>query len=483
MKKVMILVMALMISFALAACGGPAATPAPLSAGNLNLIFVASQDLAYHASGDVDPNTANLTNQGLQRSLLMGTFLKQQVLGTKNVTGIYALEPMTHLQTVNNYPDMAALVAVQQFALLNQITMSSAAAGSCTANSYPINASYATGPVPGGVAEPLFPSAGCQGLDFKDEGGCNETLLSAIIKANVPGFFVFSAPWETVSALLANTNKVQGFNLALPSSYRGPDFIYVISITPPGNASLVIYNGNLNPPSGYPVLPQSVPASTARGSALFSITVTGGAGGAVIPAGTNTNETIYMVRHAEAHPGYFDDGNYIGAGQWRALYLPDALRGKISPGQVYSIDPAQVDQGTVSASGQSSWSYVRPSLTVAPYAIANNLPYKLAASFELMAQNAPQPATQASAFFFSGGKFSNQRVLLAWEHGHIPTTVNALLESYFPNGGGPVAPAWPEDDYDTIWTVTLDAAGNVTVDNTKCEGIQSTALPIACPQF
>ena len=146
--------MALMISFALAACGGPAATPAPLSAGNLNLIFVASQDLAYHASGDVDPNTANLTNQGLQRSLLMGTFLKQQVLGTKNVTGIYALEPMTHLQTVNNYPDMAALVAVQQFALLNQITMSSAAAGSCTANSYPINASYATGPVPGGVASP-----------------------------------------------------------------------------------------------------------------------------------------------------------------------------------------------------------------------------------------------------------------------------------------------------------------------------------------
>ena len=308
-------------------------------------------------------------------------------------------------------------------------------------------------------------------------------MVTGIIMANTPGFYVFSAPWETISALLANTNKVQGFNLALPSSYRGPDFIYVISITPPGSASLVIYNGNLNPPSGYPVLPRSVPASTARGSALFSIAVTGGAGGAVIPAGTNTNETIYMVRHAEAHPGYFDDGNYIGAGQWRALYLPDALRGKISPDLVYTIDPAQVDQGTVSASGQYSWSYVRPSLTVAPYAIANNLPYNLAASFELMAQNAPQPATQASAFFFSGGKFSNQKVLLAWEHGHIPTTVNALLSSYFPNGGGPIAPAWPQDDYDTIWTVTLDATGNLTVDNAKCEGIQSATLPATCPQF
>jgi hypothetical protein len=142
-----------------------------------------------------------------------------------------------------------------------------------------------------------------------------------------------------------------------------------------------------------------------------------------------------------------------------------------------------VDQGTVSASGQSNWSYVRPSLTVAPYAIANNLPYNLAASFELMAQNAPQLATRAGAFFFSGGKFSNQKVLLAWEHNHIPPTVNALLTGYFPNGGGPAAPDWPENDYDTIWTVTLDAMGNVTVDNAKFQGIDSAALPATSPRF
>jgi hypothetical protein len=37
---------------------------APLSADNINLIFVVSQDLAYQdqASGDVNPSTANLTN-------------------------------------------------------------------------------------------------------------------------------------------------------------------------------------------------------------------------------------------------------------------------------------------------------------------------------------------------------------------------------------------------------------------------------------
>ena len=89
----------------LAGCAGSSAppTPAPLSADNLNLIFVVSEDLAYQAPGDVNPTTANLTSQGLQRSLLMATFLQQQVLGTQNVTGIYALEPMTHLQTASKY--------------------------------------------------------------------------------------------------------------------------------------------------------------------------------------------------------------------------------------------------------------------------------------------------------------------------------------------------------------------------------------------
>ena len=62
----------------LAGCGGYSGaspyTPAPLSAGNINLIFVVSDDLAYNASGDVNPGTANLTNQGLQRSLLMATY-------------------------------------------------------------------------------------------------------------------------------------------------------------------------------------------------------------------------------------------------------------------------------------------------------------------------------------------------------------------------------------------------------------------------
>jgi hypothetical protein len=99
----------------LAGCGGgsDSNTTAPLSADNINLIFVVSPDLDHPEYGDINPDTANLTHQGLQRSLLMATCLKTQVLGANNVTGIYALAPMTHLQTANNYPDMAAIGYIQ----------------------------------------------------------------------------------------------------------------------------------------------------------------------------------------------------------------------------------------------------------------------------------------------------------------------------------------------------------------------------------
>src|SRR5664280_1162693 len=246
-------------------------TPAPLSSGNLNLIFVVSEDLAYQASGDVNPTTANLTNQGLQRSLLMATFLQQQVLGTQNVTGIYALEPMTHLQTANNYPDMAALETIQQFAMLNQTSASYQGSGPVTANSYPIFASYSLeAALPDDVAPPAFPCAACQGLDFRDQNRDNEALVTGIVKANAPGFYVFSAPWETTSSLLANINKLEGYNLSLPASYISPNYIYAISIAPSGSASLVTYNSYLTPPSTYPVLPPlvSTPCNTPQTQAF-----------------------------------------------------------------------------------------------------------------------------------------------------------------------------------------------------------------------
>jgi len=439
--------------------------------GSINLIFVVSEDLAYQSSGDVNPYTANFTSQGLERSLLMGTFL-HQLAGTTSVNGIYVLTPMTHLQTASNYPDMVSAETVQQFALLTQVTMSTIYPGygnPYTTTGYPVNAS-----------PPSNSCANCQGLDFSDQGSDNEALVSDIIASKVSGSYVFSAPWETTSGLLARINQLKSYNLTLPASYQGANAIYVVSIAPSGSASLTTYNSNANPPSTYPTLPQ-VPTSACTQQTPFNIAVTGGVGGAQIPAGSNTNQTLNIIRHAEAHPqGDFDDGNYVGAGQWRALALPSALRGKINPTQVYSIDPATPVQGSQNLLGVSVWSYVRPSLTVEPYAIGNNLPVNLAASVAVFTQNAPQLSTLASDYFFIGGQFSNQTILAAWEHEHIPPTVNALLATYL---SGQTAPNWPDGDYDTIWTVTLDANSNLTIDNALCEGLVSPTPLAPAPQF
>jgi len=473
----------LVVILVLAGCGGsydPAAiTPDPLSASDVNLIFIASEDIRYSTAGDIDFTTANLTPQGFQRSLLLAPYLQQQVLGGANVTAIYALEPMTHLQTEKQYPDLVALETIQQFAMLNQVTIPFVGAPSVTGNSFPIFASYAPGQQPGDVAKPVFPCPGCQGLVFDDTSGDNLALAKGIVTANTPGFYVFSAPWETIQALMSGLNQSQGYGLAVPSVYGLPDDVYAIAINS-GIAQLLTYHAGLKPPAAYPTLP---PLSTVSGpctATQFHYVVTVGVNGATFPWNGNTNETVYFIRHAEAHPTPgWDDGNYIAAGQWRALYLPEALAGQIQPTQVYSIDPAIGVPSGVSE-GVITSSYVRPALTIAPYAIANNFPLNLAAKVPVFAQNAPALATDASDLFFTNGTFSNQTLLVAWEHDHIPPTVQALLASYNSNL---TAPKWPGNDYDTIWTVKIDGEGNLSIDNASCEGIDSNKLPSTAPSF
>jgi hypothetical protein len=471
----------------LAGCGGdsgPSPGPAPvasiaLSADNINLIFVVTPDLVNNAPGDINPATANLTSQGLQRSLQMATYLKQQVLGGSNATRIYTLQPMSQLQTANSYPNMAAITYIQQFAMLNQVTLTGAGGYNSplyTGNSFPLNASYAD-PTAGSQAVPY------QGLEFTGTSGNNALLLSTLLYYNLPGFYVFSAPWETINGLMTIL-KTQYANLTLPAAYAGPNQVYAVSIRPKTTttaaaASLVTYNSDLNPPAGYPVLPAPLAGAACPGPnstpALFNISAT------ALPAmGINTNMTIHLIRHAEAHPwSGWDDGNFVAAGQWRALALPDALKGKINPSVVYSIDPAQVYTGAILTAGNSNFSYVRPSLTVAPYAIANGLPYHLVSEFQIFGPTSPNDTVQ---YFFFNPQFSGKTILLAWEHAHFPPLITALLAKY-PNPSTTTAPSWPSSDYDTIWTVKLDALGNLAVDNSLCEGIDSSKLPATAPLF
>lgn len=478
---------ALLIAFVPGCLHDCSKTTDSLSADNINLIFVVSSDLAHNCEGDVSPDTANLTNQGLQRALSMATYLKAKVLGNENVTSIYALAPMTHLQTANNYPDMNAIGSIQQFALLNQHTISIPPAvgySSYTAYSYPIKAAYAEGSVPDGVMVPKDYCPDCAGLAFDDPSDNNIAIATGIINKDIPGFYVFSAPWETSSVLMDKINRHHGYALDIPANYRGPNLVYVITISPDGNARLITYDANLEPPSTYPELPSPIVRApcTYSQQPYSKIVLKGGVDGIVVPANINTSETVYIVRHAEAHPDpkpAFENGNFVGAGQWRALDLPNALSGKISPDMVYSCDPAQwFSTEALNPSDYLNVSYVRPSLTVWPYVVANNLPYHLVSTFSLMDAN---QAELASNFFFTGGTFSNQSVLLAWESTRIKPIINALLKSY--GATDLLDPEWPVTDYDTIWTVTIDASGNLMVENELCEGIDSDKLPQQAPQF
>jgi hypothetical protein len=465
-----------------------APNPAPLASGNINLIFLVSEDLTNNQSGDMNPVTANLTSQGLNRTLMMGSYLQQTVLGNQNVTSIYALEPVTHLDaTTNGYPDLVALETVQQFALLNVATLDESPTGPAlvAANSFPINVGYAPGQqvpggvpaVPGGIPASFIACASCQGIDFTDSGGDNEALMTTIIGYESPGYYVFSAPWTTTQELMAAANATNSYGLTLPSSYQGPNFVYAISITPSGTASLTTYNANLHPLPSYPVLPPPALTKTACQAVPFKISAPSSN-----PPVSNTNETLYLMRHAEAHPTpNWEDGNYVAAGQWRALDLPNALRGKISPDEVYSIDPAQANPSGITQadpSGTTAFSYVRPTLTAEPYAIANDLPFNLVSGFEL--DDTATVTEQTIQFFLDSSQFSNHKVLLAWEHEHFAPLVNAILGKYHSTQ---TVADWASDDYDTIWTITLDSAGNLTVDNSTCEGINSATLPATAPQF
>ncbi|MGH8011108.1 MAG: hypothetical protein ACREQ4_01250, partial [Candidatus Binataceae bacterium] len=210
-------------------------------------------------------------------------------------------------------------------------------------------------------------------------------------------------------------------------------------------------------------------------------------------AGLNTNERVYFVRHAEAHPNnQFENGNYVCRGQWRALGAPAILYRKITADTggrrphnfaVYGPDPSY-------PVGVHRNSYVRAALTVEPFAIAYGLPMHLANGVDWNEWNTGESA--AIRFFFmheavagANAGFSNATLLIGWEHFNIGQMVKDLLDNYYrparPDNSAQL-PVWNGNDYDTIWIVSLDANGNLAFTN-DCEGVPSATLPTSCPTF
>ncbi len=99
----------------------------------------------------------------------MATFLQQQVLGKQNVTHLRSRtdDPFADRQ---HYPDMVGLETIQQFALLNQVTLSESNWGGtpltakATRSMHRMRQSPARGSC---NAAGILPN--CQGLDFRDQ--------------------------------------------------------------------------------------------------------------------------------------------------------------------------------------------------------------------------------------------------------------------------------------------------------------------------
>lgn len=449
-------------------------TTTPLSASDINLIFVVSPDINYSDSGDVREDTANLTAQGLDRSLKLASYLKQTVLGDNNVTWIYALQPVSHFR--KNYPDMASLSFIQQFAMLNLTTLPISDTNTLTAYSMPIKTSYSPYGLPNQTVNFGEFNQSLAGLSFGDINGSNELITTGIVDAKKAGYYVFSAPWETTSALMTKINEKYGYNLQIPSKFQSSNLVYAIAVkvNDTKSAALKTYKAAITPSTTYPTLPQQIDINNTCQASYFSYDASGPK--KVDGYTINTNETVYFIRHAEAHPNdtSWDDGNYIAAGQWRSLLLPTALEGKISPSMVISTDPSQI----IGSKYDGTASYVRPSLTVQPYAIANNLPF-----YVVYGSYWSEVGATIKQLFYDSS-LSGKTVLVAWEHGRIEMITETFLQdSTFFQTPSPSYPTWASDDYDSIWTFTLDADGNLNVKNNLCEGINSLDLPIQAPQF
>jgi hypothetical protein len=152
-----------------------------------------------------------------------------------------------------------------------------------------------------------------------------------------------------------------------------------------------------------------------------------------------TVETIVCIRHGEKPPGGL--GQLTCRGLNRALALPKVLLAKYgSPQFVFAPNP------TEKSDTNGGYYYVRPLVTIEPTAIRCGLPINTQFGFreikglEDELQKAP---------------YQNATIFVAWEHGLLDKFARNLVKD---NGGDPAqVPAWPGNDYDTIFVFKITA--------------------------
>ncbi len=180
------------------------------------------------------------------------------------------------------------------------------------------------------------------------------------------------------------------------------------------------------------------------------------------PSG-QTVETIVCVRHGEKPPDGL--GQLTCRGLNRALALPDVLLAKYGKPQfVFAPNPTQ------KVDGHGGYYYVRPLMTIEPTAIRCGLPVNTQFGYREIKGLENELQKQ---------EYQNVVIFVAWEHDLLDEFVKNLLKT---NGGNPtLVPAWPGNDYDTIFLVkiTHSKGGESVAFTIDHEGLNH--LSDACP--
>jgi hypothetical protein len=164
-----------------------------------------------------------------------------------------------------------------------------------------------------------------------------------------------------------------------------------------------------------------------------------------------TVETLICIRHGEKPATGL--GQLSCQGLNRALALPTVLLAKYgTPQFVFAPDPTQMITEYA-----GSYSYVRPLATIEPTAIYCGLPVNTQFGFPQISELEGELQKDA---------YQNATIYIVWEHVLLDTFASDMVETY---GGDPTqVPAWPADDYDTIFVIKI----------TRNQGQQSVAFTI-----
>jgi hypothetical protein len=172
---------------------------------------------------------------------------------------------------------------------------------------------------------------------------------------------------------------------------------------------------------------------------------------------TPTVQTLVCIRHGEKPKGGL--GQLTCRGLNRALALPKVLLEKYGKPQfIFAPDPIQKADG-------DRYYYVRPLATIEPTAIRCGLPVNTRFGYsEIKGLESELQRTN----------YQSATVFIAWEHGLLDQFAKNLVKD---NGGNPAqVPAWPGDDYDTIFLIKIRHANNgnsvtFTIDHENLNGL------------